>query len=142
MTRLLFCLMLLALPAQAQEKVEITSQTLDLTQAKGEALFVGDVKVLRGEMRLNADQLHVAYDPEGKDITHMIATGSVVIATPQMIAEAAQADYDLATQEVVLTGDVLVKQGANISSGSKLVYHLDTDNAVMTGGVRSVVEQK
>lgn len=140
MKRLLFCLMLIALPANAQEKVEITSQTLDLTQAKGEALFIGEVKVIRGEMRLNADQLHVAYDPAGKDITHMIATGSVVIATPQMIAQAAQADYDLATQEVVLTGEVLVKQGANISSGDKLIYNLDTDNAVMSGGVRSIVE--
>jgi lipopolysaccharide export system protein LptA len=50
-------------------------------------------------------------------------------------AEAAAADYTIATGEVVMTGGVLMTQGQAAIKGERLVINLKTGTGRMEGGV-------
>jgi lipopolysaccharide export system protein LptA len=64
--------------------------------------------------------------------------GRVLFASPSEAAEADEAEYTIASGEVVMTGDVLLTQGSSTISGNRLVYNLDAGTGSMEGRVQTV----
>jgi lipopolysaccharide export system protein LptA len=145
---------LLALPGSAQAQtakvafgglkqdtslpVEITADSLEVSQTDGQATFSGNVLVGQGEMRLTAARMRVEYDADGKGIKTLHATGGVTIVNATDAAEAAEAVYTIASGNVVMTGNVLLTQGPNAISGERLVLDLKAGTGVMEGRVKTV----
>jgi lipopolysaccharide export system protein LptA len=96
---------------------------------------LGDVLVKQGEMRMQAGEVRVEYDATGKSISRLLATGGVLVVNATDAAEAAAADYTIATGEVVMTGGVLMTQGQAAIKGERLVINLKTGTGRMEGGV-------
>ena len=123
--------------------VEIESETLDVDQEAGTALFSGEVLVVQDGLRLVADRLLVFYGPDpatGRNrIQRMRATGNVLLVTPDDAAEADSAIYDLEAGELTMEGDVLLTQGPNALAGDRLDIDLETGLGRMEGRVRSVI---
>jgi lipopolysaccharide export system protein LptA len=94
-----------------------------------------DVVVTQGEMRMQAGEIRVEYDATGKAIARLLATGGVIVVNATDAAEAAAADYTIATGEVVMTGGVLMTQGQAAIKGDRLVINLKTGTGRMEGGV-------
>jgi lipopolysaccharide export system protein LptA len=119
--------------------VEVTAQSLDVDQTDGTAHFVGDVVIIQGPMKLNADKVKVIYDADASKIDRMQARGNVVLVNGPDAAEAQNADYTLESGVVVMTGDVLMTQGPNALSAQRADINLVTGTARMSGRVRTIL---
>lgn len=151
---LLLSILLAGLPAHSQgitfgpfrqdpeEPVEVTSERLEVDQEGGIAIFIGDVIVVQGQMRLTAPRVRVEYTPGDEGgIDEMHATGGVTMVNGEETAEGSEAVYSVAAGTVVMTGDVIVTQGRNVVAGQRLDVDLDTGTGTMEGRVRTIFRQ-
>ncbi len=123
----------------SSEPIEITSDSLEVRQSEGIAIFSGGVKAGQGTLRLDADRVVVAFDPDEADqetgaIRNMKAEGNVFLSNGTETAEGDFAEYDVASGMMFLRGDVLLTQGANAMTGNELAINLNTGVANMQGG--------
>jgi len=124
----------------ASAPVEIESDKFSVDQSTNLAVFLGNVLVVQGLLRLSADQVNVEYaSDESNDISAVIAVGNVTFVNGAEAAEAQRAEYTLATNEIVMTGDVLVTQGRSALSGQKMVVNLETGKGEMIGRVKTIL---
>lgn len=123
------------LTADTRLPVEVTAESLTVSQADGTAVFVGNVLVIQGEMRIQADEIRVEYDTDGKAIRRLHASGGVLLVNATDAAEAQTATYTIASGVVEMTGDVLMTQGPAAIKGQKLTIDLKTGTGRMEGGV-------
>lgn len=126
----------------AGQPVEITSDSLQLDQAGGTALFTGDVRVGQGEMRLASDQLKVFYvegqaGAQGR-IERMEAQGNVTLSNGAEAARGQRAVYQVTSGLVDMEGDVLLTQGQNALSSQKLHIDLTRGTAQLDGRVQTI----
>ncbi len=115
--------------------VEVNSDTLEINQTDGTALFSGDAVVTQGTMRLTSALVLASYTEAKKTIDTITATGDVLLVSVTDEVEADKAVYTVATGIVVLTGNVLMTQGAATIAGSRMVVDLTTGTGQMEGRV-------
>lgn len=115
--------------------VEVTADSLTVTQADGVAVFSGNVLVTQGDMKLSAGEVRVEYGTDGTGISRLFASGGVTLKAGTDAAEAVEAVYTVATGEVVMQGHVLLTQGQAAISGEKLVVSLKDGTGKMEGRV-------
>ena len=118
--------------------VEVTADSLTVSQADGTALFSGNVLVKQGDMRLAAGQVRVEYGPDKTRIARLFASGGVTLAGARDAAEAREAVYTIDSGKVEMTGDVVLTQGSSAISGQALVLDLKSGTGVMEGRVTTV----
>jgi lipopolysaccharide export system protein LptA len=124
--------------------VEVSSDSLAVSQTDGSATFSGNVVIGQGEMRLSADMVVVEYaagdNGTGGRISRLHATGKVTLVNGTEAAEADEALYTIDTGIVVMTGNVILTQGKNAISGEKLTVDLKNGTGTMDGRVRTVLQ--
>ncbi|PJJ82893.1 lipopolysaccharide export system protein LptA [Brevirhabdus pacifica] len=121
--------------------VEVTADSLSVSQSDGTAVFTGNVLVGQGEMRMTAGTIRVEYAQDGSnDIRKMVATGGVTFVNGQEAAEAREAIYTLESGQVVMTGDVILTQGPNAISGERLTVNLNDGTGQMDGRVKTILQ--
>lgn len=118
--------------------VQVESDTLQVNQGTGEAIFSGNVKVVQGDMTITSESARVEYTPSGNEVHKVFFYGNVLFTSPTDAAEGDEAVYTLATGEVVIIGNVLLTQGATTIAGPRLTYNLDAGTGVMEGRVQTV----
>lgn len=123
------------LKADATLPIEVASDSLEINQADGSAVFSGNALVTQGELKLSATTLRAEYSEASKTINKIIATGNVLLVNATDAVEADAAVYDVASSEVVLTGNVLMTQGAAAISAQKMVIDLKSGTGRMEGRV-------
>lgn len=121
--------------------VEVTADALRVDQNTRRAVFDGNVTIGQGDMRIAAGRVEVVYSESSGAIARLIVSGGVTFVTATEQAEAASADYDLTTGQVVLEGEVLLTQGASAIAADRMVVDLNAGTAVMEGRVRTVFGQ-
>lgn len=120
--------------------VEVTSDSLDVNQNDGTAVFQGNVLVGQGEMRLSAQRVLVVYAEQAGGIERLEAVGDVVLVNGPDAAEAERADYSIDTGVVVMSGNVLLTQGKNALTSDKMTVNLTTGTANMAGRVKTILQ--
>lgn len=118
--------------------VEVTAESLTVSQADGSATYEGNVVVGQGEMRLAAATVVVEFDGPQRRIARLRASGGVTLATGTDAAEAREAVYTIDEGRIVLEGDVLLTQGGTAISGDRLVIDLAAGTGSIEGGVETV----
>ncbi len=123
--------------------VEITADQLSINQQDGTALFVGNVVVGQGAMRLSAGKVKVEYAAAGDDVTgrisRLLASGGVTLVNGDAAAEARDAVYSIDTGTIVMTGDVILTQGTNALSSQRMVVDLKSGLAKLEGRVKTII---
>ncbi|MCB1388499.1 MAG: LptA/OstA family protein [Rhodobacteraceae bacterium] len=159
--RLLVLLLIAALPARAQEGVqisfgqslrldgsalEVTADQLNVDQATGATEFTGNVLAVQGEMRISAQSLRLEYGSGARQgtqrISRLVASGGVTMATPTEALESREAVYSLDAQTLEMTGDVMLVQGPNLLSGERFVADLRAGTGRMIGRVRTIIRME
>ncbi len=120
--------------------VEVTSDTLSVSQTDGTAIFSGNVIVGQGNMRLSAGKVEVVYRDGGDGIEKLQASGGVTLVSEQDAAEADKADYDIKEGIIVMTGNVLLTQGPSALSAQRMTVDIDAGTAHMSGRVKTVLK--
>ena len=106
--------------------VDVTSETLTVSQKDGSAEFAGNVLVIQGEMRLSADKLRVEYKADKSGIARLFATGNVLLVNAIDAAASDEAIYTVDLGEVVMLGNVRLTQGETILTAPKMTVDLKT----------------
>lgn len=122
--------------------VEVTSDTLDVDQETGEAVFRGSVVITQGDMQLRAPRVLVIYDAETRAIDRMEATGGVTLISGPDAAESDRADYTIDSGVIVMTGDVLLTQGPSALTSDEMTVDLTTGTAQMVGRVTTILRSE
>lgn len=120
--------------------VEVTADGLTVDQASGAATFEGNVLVVQGTLRLSAGKVAVSYGGADGGVQRLQATGGVTLATAVEAAEAAEANYDVASGQLVMSGAVLLTQGQATIAGDRLVADLGSGTGRMEGRVKTVFQ--
>lgn len=122
------------------EPIEVTSDSLEIDQNAGRAIFTDNVVIVQGEMRLTADKVVAIYDTETSGMTDVEAIGNVVFVSGEDAAESERADYSVEDRTIIMTGNVLVVQGPTAVTSDTMTVWLDDGTAQMSGRVRTVLQ--
>lgn len=126
------------LKADISQPVQVTADSLSISQADGQAMFSGNVTITQGDMVLTAGVVSIRYGADNRSIAALHAEGGVTLTAGSDGAQADSADYLPDTGELTLMGNVRLTQGAASISGQKLVLNLETGLGSMSGGVTTV----
>src|SRR6056297_3981772 len=118
--------------------VEVSAESLSVSQNDGSALFTGNVVIGQGEMRLSAPRVLVFYTENQNGVERLGATGGVTLVNGDQAAEADQAQYEVNRGTIRMTGNVLLTQGANTLVSESMDVDLEDGTAQMNGRVRTV----
>lgn len=95
----------------------------------------GNVVLTRAADKLQADSVTAQFTTDGSNTLHTaIATGHVIVTTPDEILYGNRADYNAIDQKIVVTGDVKIVDGQNTLNGSKAVFDMKTQISTLSGG--------
>ena len=146
MRSLLVLLALVAAPAGAQSSlknhntdapINVDAKSIDVLDAKGQAVFSGDVRVVQGDMKLNAESMTVFYskartggDPQ---INRLDAQNNVHLVTPSETASGRYGIYDVARKTITLVGGVTLAHGESVLHGERLAIDLDSGRSRLDG---------
>lgn len=140
--------------SDADQPIEITSDSLEVQQDRQLAIFRGRVQAVQGDMRLTADTVAVTYreqktqqppsqqrqrQPSQTDgamgaITRIDATGNVFVSSPTETAQGLVGVYDVDKRVITLTGQVVLTRDKNVLKGENLVWNLETGVSRLDGG--------
>ncbi len=120
--------------------VEVSADSLSVSQNDGSALFTGNVIIGQGEMRLFAPRVLVYYAEGQSGIERLEATGGVTLVNGDQAAEADTAEYEVNRGTIRMVGSVLLTQGANTLVSDSMDVDLEAGTALMNGRVRTVFQ--
>ena len=120
--------------------VEVSADSLSVSQNDGSALFTGNVVIGQGEMRLSAPRVLVFYTSDQSGIDRLEATGGVTLVNGDQAAEAESAEYEVNRGTIRMVGNVLLTQGANTLVSDTMDVDLEAGTAQMNGRVRTVFQ--
>jgi lipopolysaccharide export system protein LptA len=122
--------------------VEVSADSLSVSQNDGSALFTGNVVIGQGEMRLSAPRVLVFYTDGQNGIERLEATGGVTLVNADQAAEADSAEYEVNRGTIRMVGNVLLTQGANTLVSDEMDVDLENGTARMNGRVRTVFQSE
>ena len=123
-----------------ESPVTITSQKVDFDNQKQEAVYSGEVKVVKGDIILTADTIRVLFREKDQSVKLIQADGRVRIWWKDRYAEAEKGVYDDQLQTLILTGSPKTWQDENMVKGDKISYNLTDDRVVVEGSVETVIK--
>lgn len=128
-------LLALALPALAQQQVEITADLFTVDETTREAVFTGNVVVVHPTVTVWAPKVVAIYGDGGtSDIESFVASGNVRLKTVDQEATGERAVFTPGDQLLRLTGNVLVVNSGGTVGAAELVVNLETNVSTFTGG--------
>jgi lipopolysaccharide export system protein LptA len=123
---------------QAKGKVDIEADSMELFEQRNEAIFRGNVRASRKDMKLSANTLLVKFskDSAGKTEVTWLETqgGGVQIVTSKQTIDGDWMKMNVKSNTAVVGGGVTVKQGTSVVRGDKLDVDLNTNQSKFSGG--------
>ena len=133
--------LVLALPEDAKQPIEIEAQSVIVDETTGFNEFSGNAEVRQGSLLLLAELIQVQTDNE--EVISMIAKGSPekpakytqnqVNQARFIEATATLITYDVNEGMIFLVGNARLVQGFDSFSGETLDYDIDNDKVIVKG---------
>ncbi len=119
------------------EPIQIESDALKIDEETSKATFTGNVKVVQGEMTLQAGEMVVNYAKNGGSVSSGAAEireielyRKVLIVSGTQTATADTGNFNMADETLVLTGDkVVLTDRENVFIGCKLTVQMKNGQA-------------
>lgn len=135
----------IALEGDARQPVSIESNSGFYDDKKGVSIYTGEVIVIQGSMRMEADK--VVVHMENREIQKLVATGEPVKfkQTPEEGKEdvhgnALTAEYYPETQLLIMLKEAVVWQGENSTASERIEY--DRISEVVKAGDSSSADKR
>jgi lipopolysaccharide export system protein LptA len=146
---LLLCGLAVGMPATAAATtLTVQSDHLDIWENKHQALFTGDVHLVREDFELFCDSLRAFYKSgkKGGGIDHALATGHVRMIQGDKHGTADSAVLDNSKQLVTLHGHAVMEQAGGRVAGETIVHNMVTKTTEVmpgeSGRVRLRIDDK
>lgn len=128
---------------QVDGPIEWEADRSELLGREDTALFIGNVRVVQGELELTSDRLYVFYKlrpgEDDPDVERLDATGSVVVTSPSETARGDWGVYDIPQRIITLGGNVVVTRGDTRLAGERL--EIDLESGVTRLDARTAEDQ-
>ena len=117
--------------------ITINAEELSVDRTAGQAIFSGQVEAVQSGQKLKARHMNVIYDPDSADIQFLYASGNILFVgrprpgKPTPRAKGELAEYNVATQKLILSGKVVLYRAGHIVKGQSLVINLKTGQSLM-----------
>lgn len=133
--------------------IDIEADVLRVDDIKKIAIFSGNVKAVQGNFEIRSKVLEVIYSNSGTGtgaasasgkVKRLVARGKVLISTKdQQSATSDWANFDVASQKIMLGDQVVLTQGGNVIKGGRLMINLKTrQSRFMNSKKRGRVQMK
>lgn len=99
--------------------IQITSKTLDYDKVKSVATFRGDVLVISGDIKLEAQKMVCRFTKKNV-LIKIIAEGKVKVTKGKQILTAGKAEYHVKTELIHLTRNPKIHDGPNALKARKI----------------------
>jgi lipopolysaccharide export system protein LptA len=129
---------LLAVESDRDKPMDIDADSMQSNVNEGTATLTGNVRIVQGTLDVRAAKAVVTQD-EQQQVSRAVLTGSPATLAQdlddggRLDARAAQIDYDMANDRVVLTGNAVVAQPRGELRGERITYSLN-DGRIEAGG--------
>jgi len=117
----------LALSSDKDQPIEVEANGVEIDEGKAISYYRGDVVIVQGSIRLEADLVEVHY--KGSKPERLIATGNPVRFQQRpddgkelVKGEGKRLDYMVATEEMILTDQAVLRQGKDSFRSDRIVY--------------------
>lgn len=124
--------------AQDEEPIHIEADSIELDEASATSRYLGNVVVVQGSMRIEADEVEMLHRPDRRP-EHVTAWGNpakyrqTVEGEPHgNRAEARRMEYAVDRDEITLIDEAVLYQGNDRFSSDRIVY--DRANARVKAG--------
>lgn len=125
--------------ADREKPIEIAADTGMLDQLKGITIWRGNVIVIQGTLKVEADEVTVTRDGQGNQT--LVAFGKPVKFRQKMDdkneyieGEGNRVDYTTINNLAILTGNARVKRGGDLVVGNVITYNTSTEVYEVKGG--------
>ncbi|MBW1971755.1 MAG: lipopolysaccharide transport periplasmic protein LptA [Deltaproteobacteria bacterium] len=125
---------------KSDQPIAISSDRMEYNNKNHNILFSGNVIIKQGDLKIQAKELKVMQDEQGKNITSIIAKGDVQIQQKESIASCDEAKFFMKKEMVILTGHPIIRQGENIVEGEKITILFAEKRSIVEGGANQRVE--
>ena len=134
----------LALSSDKQQPIHIEADSVVIDDAKGTAVYRGNVRYTQGSTHLEAEEVTV-YSTDSQKVDKVVADGNPATFRQRqddqqqdMRGQAAHIEYFAADERVILENDAHLWQGKNEFAGSRIEY----DTAKETVKARKAEDDK
>lgn len=117
--------------------IDVDARAIDVLDQNGKAIWTGDVRIVQGDMKLNADTVTVFYDRlktgGALAIKRLDAQDNVRLITPTETASGRYGVYDVTQKTITLVGGVTLTRGESVLHGQRLTMDLDSGRSKLDG---------
>ena len=117
--------------------LDVDAKSIDVLDAKGQAVWSGDVRITQGDMKLNADTVTVFYSRAKKGgnpvIDRLDAQNNVKLVTPSETATGRYGIYDVGRKTITMVGNVTLSHGDSVLHGQRLAIDLESGRSKLDG---------
>jgi lipopolysaccharide export system protein LptA len=128
--------------ADRDKPIQITADNGTLDQLKGITVWKGNVVVIQGTLKVNANEVTVTRDDKGNQT--LVAFGKPVTFRQKVEGknewiegQGSRLDYTTITNLAVLTGNARVKRNEDLVVGNVITYNTDSEQYEVKGGSAS-----
>lgn len=111
--------------------IQIESDDLEIREQEKKALFKGNVRVVQGDMTLQAGDMTVFYKSGtksiaggGSDIDRIEVSGNVKLSSATQNATADTGSINMVSEVLELNKNVVLTEGGNVFTGCKLTVQM------------------
>lgn len=105
---------------QKERPITIQGNTLTLDREHNTMTYLGDVRVVYGDIVIVCDRLQAFIDPEGQTLEKVLALGNVKVVHRDMVAKCGKATFYPPTRRMVFEEDPILFKGKSSLVGSKI----------------------
>jgi lipopolysaccharide export system protein LptA len=117
-------------PADFKNPVNITADRFEIQGRRQEAVWIGNVRAVRGPTTLTCERL-IAHYTKSQEITRIECVGQVEATHGDMWARGERADFDNVRGLLVVTGAPQARKGANAMKGSRITFDVTRDTILI-----------
>jgi len=127
-----------AVKSDRDKPMDIDADSMVSNVDEGTATLTGNVRIVQGTLEVRAAKAVVTQDKD-QEVSRAVLTGAPATLAEdlddggRLDASAAQIDYDMANDRVVLTGNAVVAQPRGELRGERITYSLE-DGRIEAGG--------
>lgn len=129
----------------SNEPATIDADEVEMDFRTGKRTYRGNVTVVQGALRIDADELIVLY--EAGELQKATAYGKPAVFhqkaqddQPEIIGKGLTLTMDEVNDLLILEQEASLQQGPNTIYGQTIVYNTVTDQMKVTGGTRTEIE--
>lgn len=131
-----------ALPDDWQQEMTILSDSAEIDRRAGTVVYLGNVILTQGTLRIEADRLMVLRN--GDTLEKAVAEGDrasyqqqIEVGKPLTTALGNRIDYYTGDRRIVITGGAELEQEGNLFSGERITYDMESETVRADGSTNN-----